>query len=251
MDYTNTPLVIGATGGLGTSVITRMCQQVGFYMGSNFNKFLDARDFFPFYDKWVHTMLSAKGAAVDEDQNKKMFHDFLASIQKHKRALPNSAMPWGWKNARSMYLIPFFNALYPGMKFIHLMRDGRDVAFLKAPKELLYHTRSFFSEQYDSLLIPYRLMLLWKATNLTIASYCEANMAGNYLCIRYEDLCENPHGIIKRLLRFLNVQHADIAKLATYVKRPDFMGRWHVFPVDLVENVEELGRDGLVKFGYI
>ncbi len=251
MDYTNTPLVIGATGGLGTAVITRICQQVGYYMGYNFNRFLDARDFFPFYDKWVHTMLSGTGTPVDENQNKMMFQDFLACIQRHKRALPNPATPWGWKNARSMYLVPFFHALYPDMKFIHLVRDGRDVAFLKDPKQLLYHTRSFFGEQYDSLLIPYRLMLLWKATNLTIAAYCEANMKGNYLRIRYEDLCENPVGIIKRLLRFLQIQHTDPAQLAVYVKRPDFMGRWHVFPVDLVENVVELGRDGLVKFGYI
>ena len=77
MDYTNTPLVIGATGGIGTNVITRICQQVGYYMGYNFNKFLDAQDFFPFYDKWVYTMLSGKGPDVDEEQNKKMFQDFL------------------------------------------------------------------------------------------------------------------------------------------------------------------------------
>ncbi len=251
MDYTNTPLVIGATGGSGTSIVTRICQQAGFYMGYNFNKFLDAQDFLYFYDKWVHTMLSSKRSALTDEKNKEMFHDFLACIQKHKRVLPNHTIPWGWKNVRSMYLVPFFHALYPGMKFIHIVRDGRDVAFIREPKQLLYYTRSFFDEHYDSLLIPYRLMLLWKATNLTIASYGETNMPGNYLRIRYEDLCENPFGIIKRLLRFLNVQHVDISKLASEVKRPDSFGRWHVFPFDLVENLEELGRDGLVKFGYI
>ena len=75
MDYTNTPLVIGATGGWGTSIVTRICQQAGFYMGSNFNKFFDAQDFLPFYDKWVHTMLSSKRSALNDDDNKKMYDD--------------------------------------------------------------------------------------------------------------------------------------------------------------------------------
>jgi hypothetical protein len=251
MDYSNTPIVIGSTGGLGTGVVTYICQHAGVYMGANFNKFLDAQEFLPFYDKWVHTMLSGTSPPVDDEQNKKMFQDFLACVQRHKRALPNRAMPWGWKNARSMYLVPFFHALYPDMKFIHIVRDGRDIAFLKDPKQLLYHTRSFFGAQYDSLLIPYRLMLLWKATNLTIALYCEANMAGNYLRIRHEDLCENPQGIVKRLLHFVGIRYADVAALAAAIKRPDFFGRWHVFPVDLVEKVEELGGEALVKFGYL
>lgn len=251
MNYTNTPLVIGATGGSGTRTIAQICRMVGYYMGANVNQFLDALEFVPFYNKWINVTLSSNRIILTEEQNKLMFQDFLACIQKHRKGIKHQAAPWGWKNPRSMYLLPFFHALYPTMRFIHIIRDGRDVALLKDSKQLLFHTRTFFDKQYDSLLLPYRLMLLWKATNLTIASFGEKNMGKNYLRIRFEDLCENPRGIVVRLVKFLNVRNADVSKLAANIKKPNTVGRWHMFPVDFVEQIVELGRDGLVKFGYI
>ncbi len=251
MDFVNAPLIIGATDGSGTRPVARTCQQLGIYMGLRLNASLDARDFIPFYDKWVNDMLSRSDSALSEEQSSRMSEHFFDSIQRHRNGIPDQSAPWGWKNARSIYLVPFFRVLYPNMKFIHVVRDGRDIAFLKDSQRLLQHTRTFFDTQYDALLLPYRLMLLWKATNLTMASFGESEMPGNYLRIRYEDLCENPSGIIRRLLRFLNVQNGDVSKLADEVKRSDSIGRWHMFPIDLVGQLEELGREALGKFGYM
>lgn len=250
MQYVNSPLVIGATGGCGTAPVTRLCQRVGYYMGARLNKFGDTLDLLPFYDKWADVSLSISHAGLSDVQNKRMFDDFTACINKVRSGMPDQQGPWGWKNARSMYLVPFFHILYPQMRFIHIVCDGRDIAFLRDPDQLLQHTRAFFEKQLDSLLRPFRLMLLWKATNMTIASYAESSMGANYLRIRYEDLQENPYGIIKMLLRFLNIPQAPINALAAEISQTSWSGRWHAFPIDLVQQLEDMGHDALVKFGY-
>jgi hypothetical protein len=251
MDHSQAPLIIGATGGSGAYPVTRICQLAGCYMGSQVNAVLDAESFVPFYDAWVGRSLSGEAAALPQKQHAKMFQDFMVSIQRHRAGIPAQTAPWGWKNERSMYLVPFFHAIYRGMKFIHIVRDGRDIAFLKNPGRILMHTKAFFNRRYDSLPQPMRLILLWQATNLTMASYCEANMPGNYLRIRYEDLCENPQGIIKKLLNFISVPSSELSHFAAAVSSPDSIGRWHIFPVDLVQQVESLGREALLKFGYL
>jgi hypothetical protein len=40
-----------------------------------------------------------------------------------------AARPWGWKLCETTYAVPVIDFLFPGAKFIHLIRDGRDVAF--------------------------------------------------------------------------------------------------------------------------
>ncbi len=251
MNFQNMPLVIGATGGSGTQPVTRICRKAGYYLGARLNVFLDATDFIPFYTKWVDVTLSSSKKGLSEAHNKQMFGDFYGCIQKHRSGMPNPNAPWGWKCVRSIYMVPFFHALFPHGKFIHIIRDGRDIAFLHDPQQLLQHTRALFDKQFDSLLRPYRLMLLWNATNLTIANYAETHMRYNYIRIRLEDLCENPYGMIKRLMRFLGAPNVDVTKYVSDVKRPDSIGRWHAFPVDIIEQMEALGKDGLVKFGYM
>ncbi len=250
MSNTHQPLVICATGGSGAAPVAALCQKWGYYLGNRTDAFLQAPDFFPFLDTWVSISLSNKGTLLTEEQNNSMFQDFMTSIARHRSGLTNQNGLWGWHNARNLYLIPFFHALYPAMKCVHVVRDGRDIAFEKNPNELLYHTKTFFDKQYDSLLVPYRLMLLWNATNLTIASFCETTMPNNYLRLRYEDLIENPQIILKRLGTFLKVTNVDFAALSRGISGDESIGRWQVFPIDTVEKLKDIGREALMKFGY-
>ena len=47
--------------------------------------------------------------------------------------------PWGWKEPRSVYLLPFLAAELPGLRFLHVVRDGRDMAFSENQVQLRKH----------------------------------------------------------------------------------------------------------------
>lgn len=250
MNYSYSPLVIGATGGSGTREIVKICQFCGYYMISSENKLYDALDLVPFYDKWMGVSLSSK-VPLTIDQNRQMFLDFQKCIKKHRENMPDPNALWGWKNARSLYLLPFFHTIYPSMKFIHVIRDGRDMALSAEYKKFLRYVVGLLDKKWNNYPIPHILMRLWKATNIAIAAFGETTMKRNYLRIRFEDLCDNPYGIIKALLKFLNIPRANVQMLAAQIKKPSSIGSWYMYPENVIKELEELGGDALLKFGYM
>ena len=47
--------------------------------------------------------------------------------------------PWGWKEPRSIYLLPFFHQQLPALRFLHVVRDGRDMALSANQNQLRKH----------------------------------------------------------------------------------------------------------------
>jgi hypothetical protein len=220
-------------------------------MGSNCNKSFDSLDLIPFYDKWTEVALSMSIGSLTDEQSREMFYDFRNGIEKHREDIPFESAMWGWKNCRSIYLIPFFRALYPEMRFLHIVRDGRDIAFSADHKKFLPYAQTYLGQKWDTLPYPHISMLMWEATNLTIAAFCEKKMGRNYLRVRFEDLCENPHVIIKLLRRFFDINIPDITALLYGVNLEANLGVWQTYPIDFVDDLKRLGKDGLSKFGYM
>jgi len=250
-NYFQAPIVIGATPGSGTHAIAHICHRLGYFMGSNLDTAFDSLDFNSFYYKWIGTGLSKNIGNLSDENAQQMYHDFQESVNKHRANIPTVEAPWGWQNSHTIYMVPFIRVFYPEMKFIHVIRDGRDIAFNKSQKQIIQYAQIFLGDNWKSLSLPSIAMLMWEATNLTIASYCENYMAKNYIRIRFEDLCENPHGITKRLLNFLNTKEINTSSLLRGIKVPADIGKWHNYPLDFVEELERLCSNGLVKFGYI
>ena len=57
-------------------------------------------------------------------------------VRTHLADLPRSATAWGWKEPRSIYLVPFLDAAMPSLRFLHFVRDGRDMAFSENQNQL-------------------------------------------------------------------------------------------------------------------
>lgn len=80
--------------------------------------------------------------------------------------------------------------LKPNAKFIHLVRDPRDVA--------VSASKSIFSENH-----PYFLAKLWKREQRNIFNNAVIE-SSNYLLIKYEDLILDPKNCVKKIMGFLN-----------------------------------------------
>ncbi|MGR3319942.1 MAG: hypothetical protein ACUZ8O_15855 [Candidatus Anammoxibacter sp.] len=56
---------------------------------------------------------------------------FNRAVQTHLWGISEPIVMWGWKNPRWMWIIPFLVTRFPGVRFVHLVRDGRDMGLTK------------------------------------------------------------------------------------------------------------------------
>jgi len=252
---TSAPLVIGATGGSGTRVVARLALHAGYDLGRHLNQADDALPFRTFHDQWIDRFVAAQNRQVSlsQKETERMTADFRHVIDQH---LSPSAVEketrWGWKAPRSIYLLSFFHVQFPALKFIHVLRDGRDMAFSKNQNQLRKHGRAVLSWRegwFNSE--PERSVLLWARVNLRAAEYGEMQLDENYLAVRLEDLCEKPVEATARIMRFLDVDLDAESVARAEISPPSSLGRWRKYPAPLVETLRDVGSIALEKFGYL
>jgi hypothetical protein len=253
------PLIIGATGGSGTRVVARIARAAGYDMGTHLNGAEDAISFIPFHDTWIDTVIEAQ---ADDPTTpfvppEAMVADFHQYLEQHlASAGPQVREPgarWGWKAPRTLLLLPFLHAQFPGMKFIHILRDGRDMAFSKNQNQLRLHGQALLSWK-EKWFSPKTVqsILIWERANLRAAQYAEKHLGENYMTATFEDLCLKPEETTARILRFLGSPEVDAAELSRgEVAPPASVGRWRAQPPELIVRLEEAAGESLRKFGYL
>lgn len=252
-ESTPAPLIVGATGGSGTRVVARLAQRAGYNLGSYLNEANDALAFHPFHERWIDRFLEAQNRKSNAaDEMEQMTKDFGVALAQHLGSKIASESRWGWKAPRSIYLLPFLHAQFPELKFVHVLRDGRDMAFSKNQNQLRKHgARVMSSRECWFSSEPVRSILLWARVNLQAAEFCEMHLENNYLRIRFEDLCEKPIETTTQLLQFLDSDLDPESVARGEIAPPDSLGRWRVQPVAIVSKLERVARAALRKFGYI
>ena len=135
-----------------------------------------------------------------------MVDDLADALQAHRRDLPEDATAWGWKEPRSIYLLPFFNSVMPKLRFVHWMRDGRDMAFSENQQQLRKHGQTVLGPKRIGRMKPARSIALWTTVNTWAADFGEQEMPGRYLRVRFEDLCAQPVETVRQALRVLRAR---------------------------------------------
>jgi hypothetical protein len=118
------------------------------------------------------------------------------------------------KNPHHSYRVRLLDAIFPDCKFIHVIRDGRAVAyseFVRRTKELDDKPiiENILKERYK----PERSYIY----NIGQEWHCSINLAreaarygqGRYLEIRYEDLIQAPMDNLSKVLHFCNIDTYD------------------------------------------
>jgi hypothetical protein len=230
------PGVIGATGGSGTRVIARVVQQAGMYVGSDLNRSEDALDFGAFSDRWIdrHERGEETPAMVEELR--------ALVARQHAEA---AGRPWGWKEPRSLYLLGLLDEQLPGLRFLHVVRDGRDMALSSNQVQLRKHGDAVLGAGAEPEAL--RSIALWRAINLRAAETGE-RMGDRYLRLRFEDLCAEPERRVAEVLRFFGLEGDAERIAAEEVQAPPSLGRWR--DSDLRAALTERAADALARFGY-
>jgi hypothetical protein len=250
----NAPLIIGATGGSGTRVIARIARHAGYNLGTKLNESEDALEFYSFHDLWVNPWFSADsgGLKLTPWQTARMKEDFYAALARHIPEAERRGTRWGWKAPRSIYLFSFLHGEFPRSKFIHVLRDGRDMALSPNQNQLRKHGNAVLSlrERFFHSTAE-RSMLLWDRVNIAAADFGEVQLRENYLRVRFEDLCNEPLATTTRILNFLEAQVDPEPIARAEIAPPESLARWRNCSPRIISKLEHAGAAGLRRFSYL
>lgn len=242
------PNVIGATGGSGTRAFARIVRRGGMYIGNRLNLAEDALDFGDYSDRWINPFLESGGSASPE-----MLQDLEATLTRHLQGMGAAQRPWGWKEPRSIYLLTFFHRRFPALRFLHVVRDGRDMAYSSNQNQLRKHGDRMLGAAAASAASPaLRSLALWRRVNLKAAEYGENVLRDRYWRVRFEDLCADPIPVIRHIFEFFGLT-GDAAETARQeVAPPESLGRWKRLCPDEETRaaLHHVAGDALRKFGY-
>jgi hypothetical protein len=244
------PNVIGATGGSGTRVVGRIVRAGGMYIGTNLNDYQDALDLGGYSDRWINEFVATGLDGLSDEVRAEMVDDFAAVMQTHRRELPADAKAWGWKEPRSIYLLPFFNSVMPKLRFLHFMRDGRDMAFSENQQQLRKHGDTVLGPDEADWKQPSRSIALWTRVNTWAADFGEQQMGARYRRVRFEDLCSDPVETVGGIYDFFGLE-GDVEQAAAEVRPPDTLGRWQKGRKKVVADLHEVAQPALERFGYL
>lgn len=150
------PIVIIGMHRSGTTMITRMLQQLGLHVGWVVQENLEAVFFVERNEKlmnmcggsWerpqpIELLLQDKftrakvGEQLLKDMNSIRFLSYMGPGRylSHRR-VQTIDFPWGWKDPRNTFLLPVWLDLFPNARVVHVYRNGIDVARSLAKREM-------------------------------------------------------------------------------------------------------------------
>lgn len=236
------PIVTGAVGGSGTRLISNLLTECGVNLGPWVKPdSKDSRAFQYFFSNYFQEMYMTieRGDTFSEP----LMQSFFEAIQVHRNGMSDDAI-WGWKQPRNIWSLPLFLTTFPDLKFIHLVRDGRDMAFSSNKSLLRDYGHMLLKTHYIESVVDARLEL-WEKTQRHIHEFSQKHLKpSHYLAIKYEDLCLNPKATLPALLDFIDYpyQEQTVDQLSAVIKPSSGIGRWQTADesLNLTDEVKEM-----------
>lgn len=151
---------------------------------------------------------------------------------------------WGDKSPEYLHNLPLLGQLFPDAKYIHLVRDGRDVAL------------SHFGRHWGPKSV-FCGALEWSERVRWVCEFSRTLSPDQFLEIRYEDLLREPLGVLDRLIPFLEIEgvgptlRQELAERIGRDVKADNLEKWPTrFTAKQKAVFDELAGDELSVYGY-
>lgn len=249
------PVVLMGRGHSGTRVLAFACAKLGVNLGTSEDHAtgdpVDRR----FTEEVKKIALSSlKRGAQETVRDRDVFRLVRAAYGYFER-LGKPAGLWGWKFPETYLIGPLVAQAFPGARFIHMVRDGRDLAFKNHltddPKRPLGRLILTLASALDA---PRHIQAAcsWKFQVDGFDRFRSCLPRERVLNLRFEDLCTNPVETMRRVSEFLGVELSEDCKnyLAAEVD-PAKISQYRENDPKLVKEVEERVRDTLQRWGYL
>ena len=218
LDRLPPPAIVFCKSHSGSRYLVSLLQAAGLFMGTHLNDSGDTLDLVPLV-RYLVIRHDPDFAAALAGQDPMLQDMMLAAFAGHLAGLDRqSARRWGWKLCETTFALPVFARLFPRGRFIHLLRDGRDVAFSD-------HTGPT-DDFWRKVILGRADIRRWRGLALDGPSYRRrphlfnaqhwlasvgrghdfmGSHGSSCLEIRYEDLCLDFPATAKRVLAFLEL----------------------------------------------
>lgn len=257
------PVAIGGQGGSGTRVIAAMLQAAGYDIGGDLNRALDNLWYTVLLKRrgldaeaeraalkvFVDGMLgrldrtderavgllaeaatevSVHGhSTTGAGQGAWAFQRVVSLLASQDAARP-AERRWAWKEPNSHIRLPTLIDALPGLRYVHVVRHGVDMALSRNQAQLYWWGPTFGIEApSDPELVPAASLRYWVHTTRRAVELGERWLGERFLLVRFEDVCERPAETACRVLAFLgeSVTEQLVQRLAALPEAPSSIGR--------------------------
>lgn len=253
---TNPPVAIGGVGGSGTRLIARMLTSLGFDLGSDLNPANDNLAFtllFKLGGFWpleqsqaalrqsigifLDTMYYRRPLATEQLRRLRELacterHNAPTDwLQQRERALldlpADGVTPerWGWKEPNTHIFLPALLESIPGIRYIHVVRHGMDMAFSVNQAQLRFWGKAMTGKEMTEPT-PQNSFHYWCAAHRRVLEIGD-QMGPDFLLLNFDRFCCSPEAGLQDLLRFLRIDiESELRQeLLAMVRRPASIGR--------------------------
>jgi hypothetical protein len=140
---------------------------------------------------------------------------FKAAVSKYYAGLGNPSGMWGWKFPETYLIGPYVARTFPRARYLHLVRDGRDVAFKRHLTDNPRHRvgRALLTACNALGLSDHlRAAASWAYQVDRFDAFRDHLPASGVFDIRFEDLCSAPTQSAERLSAFLGAPMTDACR---------------------------------------
>lgn len=185
-------LWVGGTGGSGTRAVVAALAAAGMFPGACLNESLDSLPMAAVYDRMLADHLAGRGS------DPAAWHAALAdALAAHCRGAPPAA-PVLVKNPRSVLAVEPLLAAVPGSRFLHVVRNGLDMAFSSNRRQSMLYGELLLGPAAPGTTAAARALRLWCAVNRRAVAIAGRH-PGRCALLRYEDLCARPRQEVARI----------------------------------------------------
>jgi hypothetical protein len=171
---------------------------------------------------------------------------------------------WGWKLCETLYVLPVLKRIFPDAYFVHLIRDGRDVAFSNhvEPEQPFWRKVYFDTDRIDRWdgrklnqkayrRRPHVYNARHWVNSVTVARHYGSMIGENYIELRYEDLVLEPTETAAAFLARLGIV-SDRSRLGAFASGvdPGQIGKHRRMSRRVRSEAEAVLRPTLEAFGY-
>jgi hypothetical protein len=252
------PVIVFNASHSGSRLLALMLARLGVFMGSNLNDSEDSLDLFDLV-RYLVEAHAPDYSRLFAEGDPGLAPRVESAIASHLAKRP-PGQPWGWKLSETGHALPVFSRLFPSARCIHLLRDGRDVAFspFLAPKARFWRKIYFNDDQIDSWRGLRMTQRAYRAhghlfnaarwvNSVTLGRAYGAPLGERYLEMRYEQLVADPQAELARLAEFIGMPPVsfDVGEV-----RAQSVGKWRrQRPRQIAEAMSVL-EPTLGAFGY-
>lgn len=253
-------VAIGGIGGSGTRLIMQLLKNTGINMGFDLNASNDDLLFSLFFRRpklfdigqiafekryRLYIQLRTRGLkGITQRDNaflKNLIADSMPQLNftwRQKRIVrvtnfeesSSTSNIWGWKEPNTHIFIRSILLTTPALKYIHVMRNGLDMAYSENQNQLDLWGPAVLASNCEST--PRNSLKYWKKVHENILDLHLESPRSIYL-LNFDNMCESFDIEIRKLFKFLDmpIDEKSVQQLSDLVLIPESSGRHKHYPL--------------------